>query len=104
MMNGCGCGGTNVAIAGAGPQAVLPLNGILSPQLAGAVAKAPIGESVQIASTPSLAATPETQQSAQEEIFAGQTGSTASKPASKTSGKNWIVIAGVAAATLAAMF
>ena len=103
-MNGCRCGGANAAIAGAGPQAILPLNGILSPQLAGAVAKAPIGESVQVAGTPSLAATPETQQAAQAEIFAGQTGSATSKPASKTRGKTWLVIAGVAATALAAMF
>ena len=103
-MNGCGCEAGNAAIGSAGPQAVLPLNAILSPQLTGAVAAAPVGRSMQIAHSPSLAATAESQQAAQAEIFQVHGGAVQPrKPPSKLTGKTWLVIIGVAAAAFAAL-
>lgn len=100
MTNGCGC--SNAATASAGGQAVLPLTGILSPLIAGARATMPVGRSAEVAA-PTLAATPEMQEAAQSEVFAGQVAGASTKPAAKTSGMTWVLIAGAAAAAFAAM-
>lgn len=99
----CGCAGIGTAGAGEPAQALLPLNGVLSPLLRGAIASAPVAGSIQV-SAPSLAATPEAQQAAQAQVFAGQTATRNTPPAKKSSTTQWVLIAGAIGAALFAVF
>lgn len=95
MNGGCGCGGANPA-GSAGPQAILPLNGVLSPLISGRMPTDRIAPGAQIANVPGLAATPEAQEAAQAQVFSGQTG-TAPTTAKKSNTSLWVILGVVAA-------
>lgn len=100
MNAGCGCAGAGIANAPA--QALLPLNASLSPltQMR-VIAAAPVGASVQVAQGGALPATPEAQEAAQAQVFAGQTGGASTPAAKKSSTSTWVVLGALAAAAAA---
>lgn len=96
MNGGCGCGGAAPA-GSAGPQAILPLRGVLSPLISASPASLPTGPSIAVTRSPSLAATPEAQSAALAQVFAGQTGAQPAA-AKKSNTGTWVVIGAVGAA------